>query len=159
MIHFQQWSLGQVFESSFISSNLFSWSTYQIDYVLAFPQAPIKFDMYMEISKGIEVYIKNQGENKQYVLKNCSKTYMVKNKLNDNFTCTLERNWINLDLRSQRLMNIYSTQKESYLSFTLMMESYSWRTHHNLNNFFEHIQISLKLRRKMMWNSFLLWNF
>ena len=41
----------------------------QIDYVLAFPQAPIQFDMYMEIPKGVEVDIENQGENKQYVLK------------------------------------------------------------------------------------------
>jgi hypothetical protein len=32
---------------------LFSWSLQQVDFVMAYPQAPIKMDMYMELPDGI----------------------------------------------------------------------------------------------------------
>ena len=46
-----------------------NWHTLQLDYVLAYPQAPIDRDMYMHIPKGFEVQaygIKDAGD---YVLK------------------------------------------------------------------------------------------
>ena len=47
-------------------SAIHGWHTTQIDYVLAFPQAPVERDIYMEIPKGFEV----EGANrKDYVLK------------------------------------------------------------------------------------------
>ena len=42
------------------------WKTTQIDYVLAFPQAPVERDIYMEIPKGFDL----EGMDKtEYVLK------------------------------------------------------------------------------------------
>ncbi len=32
---------------------LFSWSLWQVDFVMAYPQAPIEMDMYMELPQGI----------------------------------------------------------------------------------------------------------
>jgi len=52
----------------FILALLLGWSTRQIYYVLAFPQAPIQFDMYMEIPTGI-VLDPSVGSNKTHVLK------------------------------------------------------------------------------------------
>jgi hypothetical protein len=42
------------------------WFTRQIDFVLAYPQAPIEFDMYMELPKGVEM---KDGSRKTHVLK------------------------------------------------------------------------------------------
>ena len=42
------------------------WHTRQIDFVQAYPQAPIEFDMYMELPKGIET---RYGNGKTHVLK------------------------------------------------------------------------------------------
>jgi hypothetical protein len=36
-------------------SLLNSWKTKQIDFVLAFPQAPVERDLYMQIPKGIRI--------------------------------------------------------------------------------------------------------
>jgi hypothetical protein len=47
-------------------SALHGWHTVQIDYVLAFPQAPVERELYMEIPKGFEV---NEAEKGEYVLK------------------------------------------------------------------------------------------
>ena len=41
------------------------WITYQIDFVLAYPQADVKCDLYMEIPKMCNV----QGNRKDHVLK------------------------------------------------------------------------------------------
>jgi hypothetical protein len=41
------------------------WHTTQIDYVLAFPQAPVERDLYMEVPKGFEV---EGAEDREYVL-------------------------------------------------------------------------------------------
>ena len=41
------------------------WHSRQIDYVLAFPQAPIEKELYMYVPKGFEI----EGNNKDYVLK------------------------------------------------------------------------------------------
>jgi len=49
-----------------IMSALHKWHTRQIDYVLAFPQAPVERQIFMEIPKGFE--IKNGGRTKDYVL-------------------------------------------------------------------------------------------
>jgi len=42
------------------------WHTRQVDFVLAYPQAPIEFDMYMELPKGIETKF---GNGRTHVLK------------------------------------------------------------------------------------------
>jgi Reverse transcriptase (RNA-dependent DNA polymerase) len=42
------------------------WCTRQIDFVLAYPQAPIEFDIYMELPKGIET---KYGNGRTHVLK------------------------------------------------------------------------------------------
>jgi hypothetical protein len=42
------------------------WHTRQIDFVQAYPQAPIEFNMYMELPKGIEM---KDGNRKTHVLK------------------------------------------------------------------------------------------
>ena len=47
-----------------ILSILNGWSTCQIDFVMAYPQAPIKCDMYMDIPKGFEF----QGDHRSHVL-------------------------------------------------------------------------------------------
>ena len=47
----------------------------QIDFVLAFPQASIEFDMYMEIPKGIDVA---GGSSKTHVLKLLKNLYGLK---------------------------------------------------------------------------------
>jgi Reverse transcriptase (RNA-dependent DNA polymerase) len=44
---------------------IFGWTTRQIDYVLAFPQAPVDRDIYMEIPRGFEIEGARRGE---YVL-------------------------------------------------------------------------------------------
>ena len=44
----------------------FGWHTQQIDYVLAFPQAPVEKEIYMKIPKGFEL---NYGSPNEYVLK------------------------------------------------------------------------------------------
>ena len=41
------------------------WHTKQLDYVLAFPQAPVERDIYMTIPKGFEI---EEGQNQDYVL-------------------------------------------------------------------------------------------
>ena len=48
-----------------ILSILFSWATVQVDYVLAYPQADIEQDLYMELPKGVKPKIKDED----YVLK------------------------------------------------------------------------------------------
>jgi hypothetical protein len=54
---------------------LFSWSLQQVDFVMAYPQAPIKMDMYMELPQGI--YIKNRNS-KNHVLKLLANLYSQK---------------------------------------------------------------------------------
>jgi len=49
-----------------IMSALHKWHTRQIDYVLAFPQAPVEREIYMEIPKGFKI---DEGNTKDYVLK------------------------------------------------------------------------------------------
>ncbi len=51
---------------------LFSWSLRQVDFVMAYPQAPIKMDMYMELPQGIN--IKNENS-KNHVLKLLANLY------------------------------------------------------------------------------------
>jgi hypothetical protein len=46
-------------------SSIYNWHTTQIDYVLAFPQAPVERDIYMEIPKGFDL---KQANRKEYVL-------------------------------------------------------------------------------------------
>jgi hypothetical protein len=51
----------------FLTQALFrNWKTKQIDFVLAFPLAPVERDLYMEIPKGIRVDGAEDGE--EYVL-------------------------------------------------------------------------------------------
>ena len=45
---------------------LFSWSLLQVDFVMAYPQAPIEMDTYMELPDG---FILKEGNRKDHVLK------------------------------------------------------------------------------------------
>ena len=45
---------------------IFRWSLRQVDFVMAYPQAPIEMDIYMELPQGIETA---QGNSKYHVLK------------------------------------------------------------------------------------------
>ncbi len=45
---------------------IFCWALRQVDFIMAYPQAPIKCDMYMELPQGIRV---SEGDSKDYVLK------------------------------------------------------------------------------------------
>ena len=47
-------------------ASIHNWHTTQIDYVLAFPQAPVERDIYMEVPKGFTI---EGGNRKDYVLK------------------------------------------------------------------------------------------
>jgi hypothetical protein len=49
-----------------IMSALHGWHTRQIDYVLAFPQAPVERDIYMQIPSGFRI---DDGETRDFVLK------------------------------------------------------------------------------------------
>ena len=42
------------------------WSLVQVDFVMAYPQADIEFDMYMELPAGVEM---KQGSSKSHVLR------------------------------------------------------------------------------------------
>ena len=63
---------------------LMGWSTTQIDYVLAFPQAPVESDVYMRIPKGMDLVIYNedniivQGKPNNYVLQLHRNVYVSK---------------------------------------------------------------------------------
>ncbi len=45
---------------------IFCWALYQVDFIMAYPQAPIVCNMYMELPQGIQV---SEGNSKDYVLK------------------------------------------------------------------------------------------
>ena len=45
---------------------LFQWSLRQVDFIMAYPQAPIEMDIYMELPQGIETA---KGNSKDHVLK------------------------------------------------------------------------------------------
>ena len=47
-------------------SALYNWHTVQLDFVLAFPQAPVEKDLYMDIPKGFDM---SEGNRKDYALK------------------------------------------------------------------------------------------
>lgn len=53
-----------------------NWHTKQLDYVLAFPQAPSKGDLYMKIPKGFSI---DQGKSDDYLLKLKKNLYGMKN--------------------------------------------------------------------------------
>ena len=43
-----------------------NWKTIQLDYVQAFPQAPIERELFMEIPKGFDV---DESDNRRYALR------------------------------------------------------------------------------------------
>jgi hypothetical protein len=45
---------------------IFCWTLQQVDFVMAYPQAPFKMDIYMELPQGIQT---KHGNSKEYVLK------------------------------------------------------------------------------------------
>jgi len=51
---------------------IFGWALRQCDFIMAYPQAPIECDMYMELPQGIQV---SEGEPSDYVLKLLKKIY------------------------------------------------------------------------------------
>jgi hypothetical protein len=51
---------------------IFGWALHQVDFFMAYPQAPIKMDIYMELPQGI---LTAQGNSKDHVLKLEKKTY------------------------------------------------------------------------------------
>jgi hypothetical protein len=54
----------------FTLSLLIGWNTKQVDFVLAYPQAPIEFDMYMHLPKGIQMANGNRNTHVLKLLKN-----------------------------------------------------------------------------------------
>ena len=67
-----------------VLSAAYGWKTTQIDYVLAFPQAPVKRDIYMEIPKGFE--LEGNKNQKDYYMK----MHIYKLVYNINFKLKLE---------------------------------------------------------------------
>ncbi len=55
---------------------IFCWALRQVDLVMAYPQAPIEMDIYMELPQGIQTA---HGNSKDHVLK-LKKNSMVRNK-------------------------------------------------------------------------------
>ena len=53
------------------------WKTKQLDFVQAYPQAPVETDIYIDIPKGCIM----DGENDQWALKLVNNIYMDRNKL------------------------------------------------------------------------------
>jgi hypothetical protein len=53
-------------------SNHFCWALQQVDFVMAYPQAPIKMDICMELPQGIQT---KHGNSKEHVLKLDKKNY------------------------------------------------------------------------------------
>ncbi len=51
---------------------LFNWALCQVDFVMAYPQAPIKMDMYMELPTGIHT---KHGNSKDHILKQLANIY------------------------------------------------------------------------------------
>jgi hypothetical protein len=54
---------------------LFNWALWQVNFVMAYPQAPIEMDMYMELPTGIHT---KHGNSKDYVLKLLANIYRQK---------------------------------------------------------------------------------
>jgi hypothetical protein len=54
----------------FTLSLLSDWNTKQVDFILAYPQAPIEFDMYMNLPKGIQMANGNKNTHVLKLLKN-----------------------------------------------------------------------------------------
>ena len=51
------------------------WHTHQVGFVMAYPQSPIEFDLYMELPHGVET---REGRNKTHILKLLKKLYRQK---------------------------------------------------------------------------------
>ncbi len=51
---------------------LFNWALHQVDFIMAYPQAPIKMDIYMELPTGIHT---KHGNSKDHVLKLLANIY------------------------------------------------------------------------------------
>jgi hypothetical protein len=49
---------------------LFQWSLRQVDFVMAYPQAPIKMDIYMKLPQGIQTATGNSKDHILQLLKN-----------------------------------------------------------------------------------------
>ncbi len=49
-----------------IFGTIFSWALWQVDFVMAYQQALIEMDIYMELSQGIQT---KHGNSKEHVLK------------------------------------------------------------------------------------------
>jgi hypothetical protein len=49
---------------------LFQWSLEQVDFVMAYPQAPIEMDIYMELKQGIQTATGNSNDHVLQLLKN-----------------------------------------------------------------------------------------
>ena len=45
---------------------IFDWALHQVDFVMAYPQAPVETDIYMELPQGIQT---KTGNSKDHVLK------------------------------------------------------------------------------------------
>ena len=41
---------------------LYGWSLRQVDFVMAYPQAPIEMDMYMDLPQGIKTRYRNSND-------------------------------------------------------------------------------------------------
>ena len=64
---------------------IFGWTLKQIDFIMAYPQAPIKCNLYMDLPHGISVKGKNS---KDYTLKLLANVYGQKSKEEEYGTST-----------------------------------------------------------------------
>jgi hypothetical protein len=49
---------------------IFNWALCQVDFVMAYPQAPIEMDIYMELPQGIQIETGNSKDHMLKLLKN-----------------------------------------------------------------------------------------
>ena len=86
----------------------FNWHTQQIDYVLAYPQAPVEREVYMEFPVGYDL---DEGKSKKdYVLSSSMPTCTAKSRPVGYGTSTFPKGWSNRwALLSRQWMNVSST--------------------------------------------------
>ena len=97
-----------------------SWHTIQLDYVLAFTQALVNQNLYMNIPKGFEVEGAKRGE---YFLKIKKNTYRQKNQDKSGIsTCVPSSR--KLDSSNPSSTNVYSTRRTRSMSSTPMTASW-----------------------------------
>jgi Reverse transcriptase (RNA-dependent DNA polymerase) len=97
-----------------------SWYTLQIDFILAYPQAPVECELYMRIPRGFTI---RGGNRRTHVLK-ILRTYMVKNRPVVSGINIYIANLLNLDGSKVKQMIVFTIKATSYSVYTLTMAYY-----------------------------------